>query len=296
MTLTKGIILAGGNGSRLFPLTKGISKHLLPVYDKPMIYYPLSVLMKAGIKEILIISTPKDIPSYKNIFGDGTDLGLSIFYKPQTEPNGIAEAFIIGENFINSNNICLILGDNIFYGKALDNLLISAKNNLLKDYSTIFSIQTENPNQFGVIRFSKKGDMIEIVEKPKENIGNRIVSGIYFYTNDVVKAAKKLKPSSRGELEITDINNYYLNKSRLKCLNLDSSFFWSDTGTYDSLLKASKFFYNIELETSKKVSCIEEIALEKFFIDKSKFEKVAKSMASSDYGKYLLSKIKKIEK
>ncbi len=296
MTLTKGIILAGGNGSRLFPLTRGISKHLLPVYDKPMIYYPLSVLMKAGIKEILIISTPKDLQSYKNIFGDGSELGLSIFYESQPEPNGIAEAFIIGEKFINSHNICLILGDNIFYGKTLEKSLTCAKDNLLENYSTIFSVETETPNQFGVIKFSKKGDIIEIIEKPKDNIGNRIVSGIYFYTNDVVKAAKKLKPSPRGELEITDINNYYLNKSKLKCLNLDSSFFWSDTGTYDSLLKASKFFYNIELETSKKVSCIEEIALENFFIDKSKFEKVAKSMASSDYGKYLLNKIKKTEK
>ena len=293
--MTKVVILAGGLGTRLYPLTKGISKQLLPVYDKPMIYYPLSTLMNAGIREILIISNEIDLPRFKDVFGDGKKLGLNISYKIQNEPRGIAEAFIIGADFIDKSNVCLILGDNIFFGDGFDKLLIKANENVKKNYSTIFSVKVNNPKEFGVIEFSDDNRISNIIEKPLKTSSQHIVSGLYFYTNDVIKVSKGLKPSSRGELEISDINNYFLNINKLKYINLDKTFFWSDTGTYDSLLKTSKFLLEVEKKTSKKVACIEEIALKNGYINDTQFIRIANSMSESDYGKYLLNLIKKSE-
>ena len=292
MSNTKGIILAGGNGTRLYPMTKCISKQLLPVYDKPMIYYPLSILMEAGIKDILIISTKRDLPRFKDIFGNGNKIGLNISYAIQSKPNGIAEAFIIGSNFIGLNNVCLILGDNIFYGKNLTKFLDCALKNLNNNYSTIFGVEVQNPNEFGVIEFSDDNKMNKIVEKPAETESSYIVSGLYFYTNDVVKISESLKPSARGELEITDINNHYLKSKKLELIKLNSSHYWSDVGTYDSLIRTSKFCKQIEDMTGNKISCIEEIALRKGFITRKKFLDIANSMISSEYGKYLLKKAK----
>jgi len=292
MCKTKGIILAGGNGSRLFPLTKGMSKQLLPVYDKPMIYYPLATLMIAGIKDILIISKSQDIPRFKKLFSDGSKIGLKISYEIQNLPNGIAEAFIIGSEFIGTSNVCLVLGDNIFYSKKFELKLREAKNNFSLGASTIFSVHSNNPEQFGVIEFNNN-KMIDIIEKPEKPKSNYIVSGLYFYTNDVVKIAKTLKPSNRGELEISEINQHFLNKQKLKLIKLDSEFFWSDTGTYDSLIKASKFFYNYENKYRKKIACIEEIALRLGYINEKQFVSLYSSMKNSNYGKYLLKIINK---
>ena len=292
MSKTKGIILAGGNGSRLYPMTKCISKQLLPVYDKPMIYYPLSVLMEAGIKDILIISTKRDLPRFKDIFGNGNKIGLNISYAIQLKPNGIAEAFLIGSDFIGLNNVCLILGDNIFYANNLTKFLDRALKNLNNNYSTIFGVEVQNPNEFGVIEFSDDNKMNKIVEKPAETESSYIVSGLYFYTNDVIKISESLKPSARGELEITDINNHYLKSKKLELIKLNLSHYWSDVGTYDSLIRASKFCKEIEDMTGNKISCIEEIALRKGFITRKKFLDIANSMISSEYGKYLLKKYK----
>ena len=281
--------MAGGNGTRLFPLTKTISKQLLPVYDKPMVYYPLSTLLRAGIRDILIISTKKDLPRFKNLFGDGSFIGINISYKIQLKPNGIAEAFLIAEDFIGNDNICLILGDNIFHGNNFQNYLNTAINNLNHDFSTIYSVQVNNPEQFGVIEFNKNGEVSSIVEKPIKTNSNRIVSGLYFYTNNVINMSKMLKPSKRGELEITEINNQFLKVGKIKVVNLESTFFWSDTGTYDSLIRASQYFKDYELDHKKKVACIEEIALEKSLISKDEYLKIALSMNESNYGKYLLN-------
>ena len=281
--------MAGGNGTRLFPLTKTISKQLLPVYDKPMVYYPLSTLLRAGIRDILIISTKKDLPRFKNLFGDGSFIGINISYKIQLKPNGIAEAFLIAEDFIGNDNICLILGDNIFHGNNFQNYLNKAINNLNHDFSTIYSVEVKNPEQFGVIEFDKNGKVSSIVEKPIKTNSNRIVSGLYFYTNNVINMSKMLKPSKRGELEITEINNQFLKVGKIKVVNLKSTFFWSDTGTYDSLIKASQYFKDFELIYNKKVACIEEIALEKSLISKDEYLKIALSMNESNYGKYLLN-------
>ena len=285
----KGILLAGGNGTRLFPLTKTISKQLLPVYDKPMVYYPLSTLLRAGIRDILIISTKKDLPRFKNLFGDGSFIGINISYKIQLKPNGIAEAFLIAEDFIGNDNICLILGDNIFHGNNFQNYLNKAINNLNHDFSTIYSVEVKNPEQFGVIEFDKNGKVSSIVEKPIKTNSNRIVSGLYFYTNNVINMSKMLKPSKRGELEITEINNQFLKVGKIKVVNLKSPVFWSDTGTYDSLIQASQYFKDFELIYNKKVACIEEIALEKSLISKDEYLKIALSMNESNYGKYLLN-------
>jgi glucose-1-phosphate thymidylyltransferase len=290
MKLIKGIILAGGYGSRLYPLTFGTSKQLLPVYDRPMIYYPLSTLMNAGIKDILIISTNKDLPRFRDLLMDGRHIGLNITYKVQDEPRGIAESFIIASDFIGDCNVCLILGDNIFHGKNFNILLDRAKKNLDNNYSTIFGVEVNNPNEFGVIEFDSNNEIKNIVEKPDEIESNLIVSGLYFYTNDVVTITNKLKPSSRGELEITDINNQYLALNKLKLVNLDSEISWIDTGTYDSLIEASRYFQNFENKTAEKVACIEEIALNLGYIDKSQFVKIANSMNNSNYGKYLLKR------
>jgi len=288
MPLTKGIILAGGYGTRLYPLTYGTSKQLLPVYDKPMIYYSLSTLMNAGIKDIMIISTPNDLPRFKNLFKDGKHIGLNISYAHQKTPNGIAESLIIGADFIGNDNICLILGDNIFHGNNFISLLDKARLNLENNYSTIFGVEVDNPNDFGVIEFDSENKIYNIVEKPDNALSKIIVSGLYYYTNDVIKIAKNLKPSLRGELEITDINNHYLSQNKLRLVKLDSETSWIDTGTYDSLIQASKYFQDYENKTAKKVACIEEIALRLGYIDKKKLICIANSMKNSNYGKYLL--------
>ena len=291
MKSIKGIILAGGTGSRLYPLTLGTSKQLLPVYDKPMIYYPLSVLMKAEIKDILIISSEDDLPKFKKLLGDGSTLGIKISYKAQFEPNGIAESFIIGEDFICDDNVCLILGDNIFHGDEFISNINSAKKDLFNGYSSIFGVSVQNPENFGVIEFDDKNNIIDIFEKPDFAKSNIIVSGLYFYTNDVVKFAKKLKPSERGEKEITDINNIYLSSKKLKLIRLKSNISWIDTGTYSSLIKASKYFENYEIKTGKKAACIEEIAYKMGYIDRLQLQIIAKSMINSEYGKYLLNQL-----
>ena len=289
MKLIKGIILAGGHGSRLYPLTMGVSKQLLPVYDKPMIYYPLSVFLSAGIRDILIISTKEDLPKFKKLLGNGSSLGINLSFKVQIKPNGIAESFIIAEDFIGNDNVSLILGDNIFHGKYFISNVFKAMENLNKGFSSIFGVSVDNPENFGVIEFDEKNNIIDIVEKPKNAKSNFIVSGLYFYTNDVVAHAKKLRPSKRDEKEITDINNIYLRQNKLKLNLLNRNTSWIDTGTYGSLIKASKFFEDFENKTSKKVACIEEIALNMKYIDKSQLKKIAMSMINSDYGKYLLN-------
>ncbi len=288
MKSIKGIILAGGTGSRLYPLTLGTSKQLLPVYDKPMIYYPLSVLMQAEIKDVLIISSEHDLPKFKKLLGDGSKLGIKISYKVQFEPNGIAESFIIGQDFICDDNVCLILGDNIFHGDEFISNINTAKIDLSNGYSSIFGVSVPNPESYGVIEFDDKNNIIDIAEKPDFAKSNIIVSGLYFYTNDVVKFAKKLKPSERGEKEITDINNLYLSSKKLKLIRLKSSISWFDTGTYSSLIQASKYFENYEKKSGQKAACIEEIAYNMGFIDNSQLNKIANSMHNSEYGNYLL--------
>tara|TARA_X000000950_G_C13904580_1_gene656265 strand:- start:2409 stop:3290 length:882 start_codon:yes stop_codon:yes gene_type:complete len=287
MKSVKGIILAGGNGSRLYPLTFGISKQLLPVYDKPMIYYPLSVLMSAGINDILIITQSKDLESYRSLLGDGSKIGIKICFKIQSKPNGIAESLILGKDFISNNDVCLILGDNIFHGKNLIRYIKLAKLNLENGNSSIFGVKVSNPSDFGVVEFDGIGNLVSIKEKPKEPKSNLIVSGIYFYKNNVKEFLPKMKPSKRGELEITDVNNYFLRMKSLKLIQLDSQVSWIDTGTYESLIKASKYFQEVEKKTGKKIGCVEEIAYKMGYINKKKLNKIAKSMKSSDYGKYL---------
>ena len=293
MNNIKGIILAGGHGSRLFPLTIGTSKQLLAVYDKPMIYYPMYTLMLAGIKEILIISTPEDLPRYNKLFGNGNMLGLKISYEKQIKPNGIAESFIIGKKFIGNSHVCLVLGDNIFYGDKLVNYLKKGLNNLKKNSSTIYGLDVINPKEFGVVKFDSKNNLEKIVEKPKLFISNTIVSGLYMYTNDVIEIVKNLKPSSRNELEITDINNIYINKNKLRLIKLEKDISWIDTGTYDSMLKASNFFQELEKKTAEKYACIEHMAFQLSYIDEKQFLKLAGLMSNSSYGKYLLDKLKK---
>jgi len=293
MKLIRGIILAGGNGSRLFPLTYGTSKQLLPVYDKPMIYYPLSIFMHADIRDILIISTPQDLPKFKKLLGDGKRLGLNINYKIQAEPNGIAESFLIGEDFIGDNNVCLILGDNIFHGENFISIVNKAKHELNKGISSIFGVSVNNPENFGVVEFDNENNIKEIIEKPSFTSSKIVVSGLYFYTNDVINYAKGLSPSVRGEKEITDINNYYLSSSRLKLNLLDSKISWIDTGTYSSLIEASKYFEDYETNTGKKVACVEEIAYRLGYINKKQLEEIAESMFNSEYGKYLFKIINK---
>ncbi len=292
MKSIKGIILAGGYGSRLYPLTLGTSKQLLPVYDKPMIYYPLSTLMLAGIREILIITTPEDLPRFKNLLSNGNQIGLSIKYAAQKTPKGIADSFLIAQKFIANNNVCLILGDNIFYAKNLEKILLNATSNLSKGQSTIFGVNVDNPNDFGVIEFDNNKKIKKIVEKPKKTNSKMVVSGLYYYTNDVIEIAKDLKPSSRGELEITDINNHYLKRKKLSLVELDSEISWIDTGTYNSLLNTSKFFQNLEKKSGNKFACIEEIALSLGYINEMQLKKIYNTMIKSDYGKYLKKLLK----
>jgi glucose-1-phosphate thymidylyltransferase len=293
----KGIILAGGHGTRLFPLTKGTSKQLIPVYDKPMIYYPLSVLMDTEIYDILIISTPNDTKRFEDLFGNGNEIGLNISYAIQNEPRGIAEAFIIGKEFIGNDHVCLILGDNIFHGNNFKFILKSAKNKLIeKNICSIFGYQVNNPSNFGVIEIDSFNNIISIEEKPIKPKSNHAVVGLYFYTNDVVDVVKQITPSLRQELEITDINEYYLSMDKLECIELDKSFSWLDTGTFDSLIEASEYMKNVEISTGSKVGCIEEIAFENKLINLKQLKTIANSMIQSSYGKYLLNKVNNLEK
>ncbi|HDK26234.1 MAG TPA: glucose-1-phosphate thymidylyltransferase [Candidatus Atribacteria bacterium] len=281
----KGIILAGGAGTRLNPLTRAICKQLIPVYDKPMIYYPLSTLILAGIKDILVISTPQDLPKFVNLFGDGQDIGLNISYMKQPEPEGIAQAFIIGEEFIDKDSVCLILGDNIFYGHNLSMTLQRMAS--LKKGACIFGYWVADPQRYGVVEINEDNVIIGIEEKPKIPKSNYAVPGLYFYNNEVVSIAKNLKPSARGELEITDINLTYLRKGQLKVEILGRGYAWLDTGTSDSLLDASNYIATIERRQGLKIGCIEEVAFRMGYIDKNQFEEVIKRLPANDYRKYL---------
>lgn len=285
----KGIILAGGSGTRLYPLTKSISKQMMAIYDKPMIYYPLSVLMLAGINEILIISTPHDLPNFKNLFGDGSDLGITLEYAEQPSPDGLAQAFIIGETFIGSDDVCLILGDNIFYGHGLTDLLKTAVRNVeTEKKATVFGYYVQDPERYGVAEFDSSGNVISIEEKPKEPKSNYAVVGLYFYPNSVVKIAKVIQPSDRGELEITTVNQEYLHSKDLKVELMGRGYAWLDTGTHESLLEASNFIQTIEKRQGLKVACLEEIAFEMGYINKEKLISLATPLKKNEYGQYLL--------
>jgi glucose-1-phosphate thymidylyltransferase len=284
----KGIILAGGSGTRLYPITKGVSKQLLPVYDKPMIYYPLSVLMLAGIQEILIISTPEDLPNFRKLLGDGSEIGLKLSYKEQPSPDGLAQAFIIGEDFIGSDDVCLVLGDNIFYGYGFSETLQNAKKNVEEGKSTVFGYYVNDPERYGVASFDNNGVVTSIEEKPENPKSNYAVVGLYFYTNDVVQIAKTIKPSHRGELEITTVNQEYLKRNDLKVQLLGRGFAWLDTGTHDSLMEAGQFIETIEKRQGLKVACLEEIAYNMKYIDKVQLNKLAEPLKKNGYGQYLL--------
>ncbi|MGE0052359.1 MAG: glucose-1-phosphate thymidylyltransferase RfbA [Arcobacter sp.] len=287
----KGIILAGGSGTRLYPITKGVSKQLTPIYDKPMIYYPLSVLMLAGIKDVLIITTPQDQQSFINLLGDGNDLGMKFSYVMQPSPDGLAQAFILGEEFLAGDDACLVLGDNIFYGHGLTNLLAqSIKNIKEENKATVFGYYVKDPERYGVAEFNDNGDVISIEEKPKEPKSNYAVVGLYFYPNDVVKKAKEVKPSDRGELEITTLNQDYLNENRLKVELMGRGYAWLDTGTHESLLEASTFIQTIEHRQSLKVACLEEIAYEMGYISKEKLLELAEPLKKNQYGQYLITR------
>ena len=284
----KGIILAGGSGTRLYPITKGVSKQLLPVYDKPMIYYPLSVLMLAGIKEILIISSPEDLPNFEKLLGDGNEIGISLTYKEQPSPDGLAQAFIIGAEFIGTDDVCLVLGDNIFYGYGFSGILQNARNNVAEGKSTVFGYYVNDPERYGVAEYDEKGNVTSIEEKPSAPKSNFAVVGLYFYTNDVVEIAKKIKPSHRGELEITSINQEYLKQQNLKVELLGRGFAWLDTGTHDSLMEAGQFIETIEKRQGLKVACLEEIAYSMKYINKEQLNKLAEPLKKNGYGQYLL--------
>lgn len=287
----KGIILAGGSGTRLYPITKGVSKQLVPIYDKPMIYYPLSVLMLAGIKEVLIITTPQDQQSFINLLGDGSELGMRFEYVVQPSPDGLAQAFILGEKFLDGDDACLVLGDNIFYGHGLTELLAKSIKNIKDDNkATVFGYYVSDPQRYGVAEFNDNGDVISIEEKPKEPKSNYAVVGLYFYPNDVVKKAKDVKPSDRGELEITTLNQDYLNENRLKVELMGRGYAWLDTGTHESLLEASSFIQTIENRQSLKVACLEEIAYEMGYISKEKLLELAEPLKKNQYGQYLISR------
>ena len=285
----KGIILAGGSGTRLFPLTKGVSKQLLPISDKPMVYYPLSILMLAGIKEILIISTPIDLPLFERLLGNGSDLGIKLFYKEQPSPDGLAQAFLIGEDFIGKDDVCLILGDNIFYGQGLTKILEkSLKNVAEKQVATVFGYYVSDPQRYGVIDFDDYGNALSIEEKPNNPKSNYAVVGLYFYPNSVIEIAKNVKPSNRGELEITSINQKYLEEKNLRVELLGRGYAWMDTGTHESLLEASNFIQAVEHRQGLKVACLEEIAFLKGYISKGQLLTLLEPLQKNAYGKYLL--------
>ena len=285
----KGIILAGGSGTRLYPITKVASKQLLPIYDKPMVYYPLSTLMLSGIKDILIISTPDDTPKYESLLGNGKQFGMKFTYKVQPSPDGLAQAFILGENFIKGENVCLILGDNIFYGgnlrKKLHDTVTKVESN---NNAVVFGYFVNDPERYGVVEFNNKGNAISVEEKPHKPKSNYAVSGLYFYPNDVISIVKKQKPSPRGELEITDVNKTYLDQDRLKVEQMGRGYAWLDTGTHDSLLEASQFVQTLEKRQGMKISCIEEIAFRMGYIDNDQLRSLGKNMKNNQYGQYLI--------
>jgi glucose-1-phosphate thymidylyltransferase len=287
----KGIILAGGSGTRLYPLTKSVSKQILPIYDKPMIYYPLSVLMLAGIREVLLISTPRDIEVFKELFGDGKSLGLEISYCIQPSPDGLAQAFLLGEDFIGDDNVCLVLGDNIFYGYGLPKILENAAN--LDNGAVVFGYYVNDPERYGVVEFDENRNVVGIEEKPEDPRSNYAVTGLYFYDNTVIEKAKTLKPSPRGELEITDLNKCYLEEGTLKTELLGRGMAWLDTGTHESLMQASNFIASIEQRQGLKVACLEEIAFRKGYISASELEVLAKPLLKNQYGQYLMKLLDK---
>lgn len=282
----KGIILAGGSGTRLYPITKGISKQLIPVYDKPMIYYPLSTLMLAGIRDILVISTPEYTPLFESLLGDGSDFGINLSYKVQEHPNGLAEAFILGKEFIGSDSVCLILGDNIYYGSGLSKQLQEAAQK--EDCATVFGYHVNDPERFGVVEFDEKMHALSIEEKPEHPKSNYAVTGLYFYDNDVVEIAENLKPSDRGELEITDVNKEYLRRGKLDVKLMGRGYAWLDTGTHDSMLEAASFISTIQKRQNLKVACLEEIAYRMHWISREKLIELAQPLKKNDYGQYLL--------
>ena len=292
----KGIILAGGSGTRLYPLTKSISKQLLPVYDKPMVYYPLSILMLAGIQDVLIISTPTDIPKFEDLLGDGSEIGMKFQYKAQPSPDGLAQAFILGKDFIGDDDVCLILGDNFFYGHGMSGILeeavLEAKNS---NIATVFGYYVKEPQHYGFVEFDNSGLVKTIEEKPIEPRSNYAITGLYFYPNDVSKKATLVKPSERGELEITSLNQLYLNEGRLKVEVMSRGYAWLDTGTHENLLDASKFIETIEKRQGLKVACLEEIALEKGFISTDEFKFLAQKSSNNQYGQYLLDIVKNMD-
>ena len=285
----KGIILAGGSGTRLYPATKGISKQLIPIYDKPMVYYPLSVLMLAGIREVLVISTPQDLPAFQRLLGDGSDFGIHLSYAEQPSPDGLAQAFIIGKDFIGNDDVCLVLGDNIFYGQSFSQMLTQAVHNVEKERkATVFGYYVKDPERYGVAEFDTAGNVLSIEEKPTQPKSNYAVVGLYFYPNKVVKVAREIKPSARGELEITSVNQKFLKDGELKVQLLGRGFAWLDTGTHDSLSEASNFVETLEKRQGLKISCLEEIAYRKGWISADKLRELAQPMIKNQYGQYLL--------
>jgi len=290
----KGIILAGGSGTRLYPITKGISKQLVPIYDKPMVYYPLSVLMLAGIQEVLVISTPEDVPRFKQLLEDGAKIGMTFDYIVQPSPDGLAQAFILGKEFIGDDDVCLILGDNIYYGHALREMLLSAVENASNNKATIFGYHVHDPERYGVVEFDTNGEALSIEEKPKKPKSNYAVTGLYFYPNDVIQKAAQVLPSDRGELEITSVNQMYLEEQRLSVELLGRGYAWLDTGTHESLLEASTFIETIEKRQGLKIACIEEIAYEQGYIDKSQLLELAEPFSKNQYGQYLLRRAKEL--